>query len=244
MQLDFLWTKREEVIPTADMVQLDATLQIPIRFQRNHRARRYLLRLRPDGTARVTIPRRGSVREANAFVNEHKDWLRKQFVKWQSRPRVSTEWATGTEFLFRGEMVRLEISSDGKRALFGAEQAAIKNGLPIRKQIIAHLLRLAQSELPGLVVVIAKQLDCAITRVSVRNQRSRWGSCSMRGTISLNWRLVQMPPAVRDYIIVHELMHTKEMNHSRRFWARVAEACPDFAAQERWLKAHGTTLLH
>ena len=72
--------------------------------------------------------------------------------------------------------------------------------------------------------------------MTVRNQRSRWGSCSRRGTISLNWRLVQTPDLVRDYIIHHELMHLREMNHSARFWARVEEVCPGWREAERWLK--------
>ena len=73
-------------------------------------------------------------------------------------------------------------------------------------------------------------------QISVRNQRSRWGSCSAGGTISLNWRLVQTPDFVRDYIIYHELMHLKEMNHSNRFWTRVEEVCPHWRDAERWLK--------
>lgn len=101
---------------------------------------------------------------------------------------------------------------------------------------------MARRELPGQVQALADEHGCVIVRVSVRNQRSRWGSCSTRGTVSLNWRLIQMPPAVRDYIILHELMHTKEMNHSHRFWSRVEAVCPDFTVHERWLKAHGAQL--
>jgi predicted metal-dependent hydrolase len=79
--------------------------------------------------------------------------------------------------------------------------------------------------------------------VTVRNQRSRWGSCSRRGTISLNWRLVQTPLFVRDYLVLHELAHLKEMNHSRRFWSEVARLCPDFPEAERWLKQHSRLLM-
>jgi len=76
----------------------------------------------------------------------------------------------------------------------------------------------------------------------VRDQRSRWGSCSLQGTISLNWRLVQTPDFVRDYIIYHELMHLWEMNHSERFWARVEEVCPAWRDAELWLKRNGSLL--
>jgi len=82
-----------------------------------------------------------------------------------------------------------------------------------------------------------------VRHVTVRNQRSRWGSCSASGTISLNWRLVQTPESVRDYIIYHELVHLRyEMNHSGRFWARVAEVCPWWQEAEYWLKRNGSLL--
>ena len=81
-----------------------------------------------------------------------------------------------------------------------------------------------------------------ISRVSVRNQKSRWGSCSRKGTISLNWRLIQTPDFVRDYIILHELAHRKQMNHSDKFWMEVEQLCPDYLVSERWLKAHSKLL--
>ena len=89
-----------------------------------------------------------------------------------------------------------------------------------------------------MVFEFAGRHNLQVNRVSVRNQRTRWGSCSRRGQISLNWRLVQTPVSVRDYIVLHELAHLKEMNHSRRFWAEVARLCPEFAQAERWLKAN------
>ncbi len=81
-----------------------------------------------------------------------------------------------------------------------------------------------------------------VKHVTVRNQRSRWGSCSAHGTISLNWRLVQTPDFVRDYIVYHELMHLKEMNHSARFWARVEEVCPGWREAEHWIKRNGSLI--
>lgn len=224
------------------MLELDSTQKVPIVFRRNDRARRYLLRLRSDGIARVTIPRRGSLRQAQTFVDDHKAWLLQQFLKWQARPKLSREWGAGTEFFFRGEQVRLEMSQNGRFVVFAGERIILRAGKSIRKQVESHLLRIAQRELPGQAMTLARQHDCVVARVSVRNQSSRWGSCSVRGTISLNWRLIQMPPTVKDYIILHELMHTKEMNHSQRFWARVAQVCPDYETQERWLKANGLAL--
>lgn len=81
-----------------------------------------------------------------------------------------------------------------------------------------------------------------VSRVTVRNQKSRWGSCSRRGTISLNWRLVQTPEFVRDYIILHELAHRRQMNHSEKFWHEVERLFPDYLQAERWLKKHANLL--
>jgi predicted metal-dependent hydrolase len=112
-------------------------------------------------------------------------------------------------------------------------------GLPdLRPAVEAHLWALAARELPARVEELAKEHQFQVRRVVVRNQRSRWGSCSRHGTISLNWRLIQTPVFVRDYIILHELAHLKEMNHSKRFWREVARLCPNFARAERWLKEH------
>ncbi len=83
---------------------------------------------------------------------------------------------------------------------------------------------------------LASRNGFTVNRVTVRNQRTRWGSCSRRGTISLNWRLIQTPDYVRDYIALHELAHLRHMNHSRRFWQEVERLCPDYRSAERWLK--------
>jgi predicted metal-dependent hydrolase len=112
----------------------------------------------------------------------------------------------------------------------------------LRPLIERHLWRLAGRELPVLVLEFAALHQLPVRRVTVRNQRSRWGSCSRRGTISLNWRLIQTPPFVRDYICLHELAHLREMNHSRRFWRVVEQLCPDYRAAEKWLKQHSSLL--
>jgi predicted metal-dependent hydrolase len=96
----------------------------------------------------------------------------------------------------------------------------------------------ATRELPQRLLELAAQHALTVVRVSVRNQRRRWGSCARGGHICLNWRLVRMPPWVRDYVMIHELMHLEHMNHSRSFWRLVARACPDYQAARRWLREH------
>ena len=90
-----------------------------------------------------------------------------------------------------------------------------------------------------MLMALARQHQIAVKRVSVRDQRSRWGACSSQGVITLNWRLIRVPDFVREYVLLHELMHRRELNHSRRFWRLVAACCPRHAEARAWLKREG-----
>jgi predicted metal-dependent hydrolase len=176
---------------------------IELYYVRHRRARRYVIRLDLDGRVRVTIPRGGSRREADAFAQRQTDWI-KQRLDEQRRMRAE----------------RPALPADEKRRL----RALAKRVLPPR------LFELAA--LHGLTVA----------RISVRDQRSRWGSCGPDGHICLNWRLVLMPDAVRDYVLVHELMHLKRMDHSRAYWRLVGAAYPGYAEAREWLRRNGPGL--
>jgi predicted metal-dependent hydrolase len=167
-------------------------------FVRHRRARRYVLRVEADGRLRVTIPRGGSRREAEAFVQRNIDWVIRQ------RARTTTE---------------LRPVADEKAS---------------RQK--------ARRELPERLLELAARHGLAVSRVSVRNQRSRWGSCGRDGHICLNWRLVLMPDSVRDYVLVHELMHLRRMDHSPAYWRLVAEAYPDYRSARDWLRRHGPSM--
>ena len=218
---------------------------VPIQYVRHPRARRYLLRVKPDGVARVTVPRHGSLAEAERFVHRHQAWIEAQLIKIASRPVVDHRWKVGHSFLLRGARVELRASPDGLSMVFLDQAIAIHpEQADARTAVEARLRRLAGIELEARTRDLSRQLNLPIRRVSIRSQRSRWGSCSVRGTISLNWRLIQMPDWVRDYVIVHELMHLREMNHSRRFWRCVWEVCPHYREAIRWIKENAEELKH
>lgn len=218
---------------------------VPLVLVRNSRARRFVLRLRPDGSARVTIPRGGSEVEARRFVERNRGWLERQLQRLAQRPRPPKEWRLGMEILLRGEPAKLTAGANGGRGLvcFGSEHLRVANpGGDLRPVIERHLWRLAAQELPPKVLALAARHQLTVRRITVRNQKSRWGSCSRRGTISLNWRLIQAPVFVQDYLVLHELMHLREMNHSVRFWGEVERVCPEYEMAERWLKQHSDLL--
>ena len=107
------------------------------------------------------------------------------------------------------------------------------NGAAEQRDLLAR----AKRELPARLLELAARHGLAVSRISIRNQRWRWGSCSRGGHICLNWRLVTMPEEVRDYVLIHELMHLKRMDHSPKFWKLVAEAYPGYNEARAWLRA-------
>lgn len=214
---------------------------ITVQVARQPRARRYLLRWQADGTARLVIPRRGSRAEALRFLERSEAWLLRQRARWQARSPARLPWTDGTRFLFRGEvaLLRVEAGPAGVVLRFADQALRLAHARPdYRATVHDHLRRLAARELPPRTSQLAREHEIEVNRVTVRAQKTRWGSCSARGTISLNWRIIQAPTWVRDYLIIHELMHRRQMNHSARYWKLVAEAFPDYRAAEQWLRKH------
>ena len=232
--------------PAPPVAQVSVGLQsLPLLMVRNPRARRYLLRLGPDGTARVTIPRGGSAQVARQFVERHAAWLEREWQRLRTRPRKPAVCQIGTEVFLRGDPVRIEagFNNEIETICFGGESIRVPDpAADLRPAIEGHLRRLATRELPPRVLELAARHGLTVRRITVRNQKSRWGSCSQRGTISLNWRLIQTPAFVSDYICLHELMHLRQMNHSPRFWHELERVCPDYRTAERWLKEHSGLL--
>jgi predicted metal-dependent hydrolase len=189
--------------PPAPRTQHAAPSTHPLVFVRHPRARRYVIRVRDDGSVRVTVPRWGSKREAQAFAQRERAWIDKQ------RRQVHEE--------------RLRLGVSPAPPISDADD---------------RLRDRATRELPARLLELAARYGLAVSRVSVRNQKSRWGSCSRAAHICLNWRLIRMPDFVRDYVMIHELMHLKRMDHSPRFWKLVAAACPEYQIARRWLRVH------
>jgi predicted metal-dependent hydrolase len=245
LSLDFFGRQLERLKPT----RLPRTRRTNRDFAWKHgltvhlvfslRARRYLLRLQPDGSARLVIPRRGTETEGIRFLERSEGWLIQSRAQWESRCVSRQDWVDGTHFLFRGEEVVLKLSNTDRGVQLSFSDQVIvlpRRQVDYRATVLDHLRGLAEGELPTRTRELALVHGIAINRVTVRSQKTRWGSCSARGTISLNWRLIHTSAQVVDYLIIHELMHRREMNHSARYWKLVAAACPDYRQAEQWLK--------
>jgi predicted metal-dependent hydrolase len=224
--------------PDLDMVEVHAH-RMPIIYRRHARARNYVLRLQSNRTVVVTVPRSGNKSFARDFVASRQSWLEKQWRILETRKIPPHVLQAGMEILFRGQPVKLEIHPLGLQShlRFGTETAFLPEARGnLRPALESHLQNLARAELAVRVRELAGLHQLDVKKIVIRNQKSRWGSCSYNGTISLNWRLIQLPPEVSDYIIVHELMHLRELNHSPRFWAEVERVCPNYRTAEDWLK--------
>jgi hypothetical protein len=203
---------------------------------RHRRARRYVLRVNDDDSLRLTVPRGASIAGGLRFAIAQEAWIGRE----RQRRAASLEpWRDGTVIWFRGEQVSLRVKS--KVIAWATESIPAADS--VREAVEARVIELAADELPARCLELAKTCRLSLARVSVRNQRSRWGACSTRRVITLNWRLLQMPPRVTDYVIFHELMHLKQPNHSRRFWREVDGVCAWWREAERWLRKHGRELL-
>ena len=211
-------------------------------YRRSVNARNYRISLGRDGVAVAIIPARGSLREAERFVERNRDWLERARERQRKRPRAADTWMIGTEVLWRGGFVEIRPASVGEKpsVCLGADVFRVPTlEGDLRTVLEARFVRAAKVELPARTWELSAHTRMNVTRVSVRDQRSRWGSCTAAGVISLNWRLILTPESVRDYIICHELMHLKEMNHSARFWDRVEEVFPAWRDAEAWIKRNG-----
>ncbi len=235
----------------ADDVILE-TGRVRVWYVPNPRAKSYRLALRPDGTGRCTVPKRGSLADARRFVERSRGWLATQWMKRAVLPPGRRPWQAGTPVWFRGQAVPLEVLAPPDHPVLEVRLADFSCRIPsrpgpaaaeLRPAVEGGLYRLARRELPGHVNNFVAATGIEIAGVSVRNQRTRWGSCSRRGLICLNWRLIQTPDFVRDYIILHELAHRRHLNHSTRFWDEVERLCPEWMAAEAWIREHGRELM-
>lgn len=227
------------------MPELDYTVR------RSDRARRARIQVTSAGVE-VIVPRRLSLDEVEPFVASKRAWIERTLLRMRAaeteRPPPRLE--EGGEVPFLGEQLRLRLRVDPTRkrphvARAGDElRVAVAQPGPAAVHDALERWYRAQAR-----VEVARRLDAAVARVGqsyaslqIRGQRTRWASCSATGAMSFNWRLLLAPPEILDYVVEHEVAHLEVHDHSARFWALLAERCPDCRERERWLRASGATL--
>jgi len=217
----------------------------------SRRARRLTVRVFHDGRVEIIAPLRTSARAVEQFVGRHREWIeRKQLAAFTERPAqpfppIALELAACSQrwrIAHAPDDARLRIDDLHAGLLYirGRVSAAPAIERLLREWVMAR----ARDVLPVILQAIADELGAQYTRVIVRCQRTRWGSCSRRGTISPNACAMFQRPKVVRYLMIHELAHLTHMNHSKRFWRLVANHVPDFRALDRELRAGWRNVPH
>jgi predicted metal-dependent hydrolase len=216
---------------------------VALNFRRNARCRRMVLRLTADGQSVVmTLPHRTSLAEALRFAETSKPWIEKTMAK--RPPAVSFE--NDTKILFQGEHCTIR-AVGGRRGLvmFSQEELSIivpGDAAHVPRRLTDWLKAQAKAELQSVSQNYATAMQVKFKKLTVRDQKSRWGSCSATGDLSYSWRLILAPPEVLDYVAAHEVAHLKEMNHGPKFWRLVVTHCKTAKQARRWLRENGREL--
>lgn len=216
------------------------TPPIPVIVKRSARARRFSLRIsNKTGAISLTVPRFAAMKEAVKFAQEQEGWMRKHLAS-QIQPE---QVALGRRILFDGQYCSI-VTGQGRTARFEDGQLFVPGvEAKVGAKLAAYFKTLARERLVGASKHYAGLLGEDIGRVTLRDTRSRWGSCTSDGNLMYSWRLIMAPRSVQNYVAAHEVCHLIEMNHSVAYWDLVESIFPEYKTHRGWLKKNGT-LLH
>ena len=211
-------------------------------LHRSHGRRRISLSVDERGL-RIGAPLRASMREIETVLRDHARWVVRKLSEWGQKRAPGRRWESGETLMFLGQPLQLSVTTgtqpvDSVTHVEGALQVSTPRTHADNIAALARdwLRTQAVGDFGGRVERYREAMGAAPVDIRLSNARTRWGSCHASGRILLNWRLIQMPARLIDYVVVHELAHLREMNHSPRFWAVVAKIIPDHAARRREIR--------
>ncbi len=211
-------------------------------LKQSPRIRYVRFEIRPLTGLSVVIPKSFDKRQIPGLLKDRKSWILDRLTRC-SQPKLSIAVKNGGTIPYLGQDLRLVLlKTPGSPSIRLVQNRLVANTNSSDGNVV-HLLECwyrlrAEDVIKQKAEMLRSRLGVSYNRVTIRGQRTRWGSCSQRGNLSFNWKLVMLPEPVIDYVIIHELSHLKEMNHSRRFLDYVARYGPDWYERKRWLKKH------
>ncbi len=214
--------------------------EIQYSVRRSPRARRVRVTVDPSRGVEVVLPRRAAERQAAAAVRELRPWIERR-VSELERARAAVT-ARGDMVPYLGASLRLVAQPGRRRAHRRGEVLLVPADGERRQALERWYRRAARDEIFERLERACRLTGTSYSKLTIRGQRTRWASCSPSGAMSFNWRLLLAPEAVLDYVVWHEVCHLKIMDHSPRFWALVAQWCPDYRRHASWLRHYGATL--
>jgi predicted metal-dependent hydrolase len=242
LQLDLLPGKAPAQIATRHQFRLDKRC-IEYTLKRSLRRRSITFTIDEDGL-RVGAPWSASQRRIESLLGAHARWINRKLDEWQARRPPPFTWQAGATVMALGEPLTLVLDPvrtitdrDGSCLYVAWDMRTVPGPLPA--QVVAWLRSTAQDWFEQRAGHYAPELDVPLPAIYLSNAKTRWGTCHPDGRVRLNWRLIQMPPDLIDYVVVHELAHLREPNHSRRYWRWVAGVLPDYEQRRRALRRDG-----
>lgn len=216
--------------------------ELPLTVKYLRRSKSLRLRVLPTGQIQITAPPFTSAATIRRFLSDNEAWLAERKAAVDHRLQSLT--ATRDRLLFMGREYDFRLSVAAIKPGVAISDKTLTVTAPAEDNAVVRPIlekwytKQAQKYFKERVPLLTDVVGHRISRVSIRSQRTRWGSCSSRGTISLNWRLILAPPFVSEYVIYHELAHLTHMNHSKAFWRLVEDYFPRYQEAEKWLKTH------
>jgi predicted metal-dependent hydrolase len=197
------------------------------------------------------VPARGRLPDVPAILREKSGWIIATLDRLALAQPAAPQLSDGALLPYQGIDHRLVVrAGPGVRPAGARDEQSHTLTISFDPAVynLAHVLdwwyrEEARAVLTARAQIFAAALGVTYKRLTIRDGRSRWGSCSSAGGLNFSWRLILAPPTVLDYVVIHELAHLRELNHSPRFWAIVAEHAPDYRLQQAWLKRHGAALM-
>ena len=216
---------------------------VDVELTRSARARWPRLEIRLHRGVRVVLPERAPESEAERLIQSKSAWLLRNLKRFDRLQKIVLDrrFVSGERVPVLGEELTLDVTR-GSAGVERRGSVLVVSATRVRAALEDWYVAQAEREFRSRVEALARRFGIAIQRIRISRARSRWGSCSRNGSISLNWRLMLGPPDVLDYLIAHELAHVGHPNHSAKFWSRVAELYPNCDESERWLRKNGVTL--
>lgn len=215
---------------------------LPVQVRQSAQAQRLTLRLDPSGTTlRVVTPPRVSAAEVRRFVERHEGWVQARLAALP----VHTPFVVGAEVPIGGVPHIIRHDPAYRGPVGPAEGSFLVGGQAefLTRRVRDWLMRAARRDISAHAHPMAARLGVRINAITLRDTRSRWGSCSTSGRLSFSWRLILAPATVLEYVVAHEVAHLREMNHSPRFWGLCAQLVPEIQAPRSWLRRNGARLL-
>ncbi|MEI7856382.1 MAG: SprT family zinc-dependent metalloprotease [Methanomicrobiales archaeon] len=213
--------------------------EIPVQQIIRSRRRSIALVITPDGHLIVRAPLKAPADQINSFVKEKSGWISKKIGEMRQRPAATVHaYEEGETFFYLGRDYPLHIVESGKSPIERTDRLCVcRTLLPdIEHRLKCWYMQEARREIMARCMWFSMTTGYTPKSIRITDARQRWGSCTSLGGINFSWRLIQAPLEIVDYVIVHELVHLKQHDHSKKFWARVKEIMPDYERRKEWLR--------